>query len=80
MQLGQDGQPDLAALARITISDAKHRVRSVKAEAITKKWEAQVKLPDLARNGGEMATNPNTKQQRRLSRGEYALQQYKHIL
>lgn len=70
IQLGKNGQPDQAALARILITDKKHRARSVRAEEITAGTQMAVNLPAAARDGGALSSDPNTKEQRRLTRGE----------
>lgn len=69
VKLGSNGQPDLAAVARLVVSDDQHRQRSDDAEAITRLWSNKVQLPSQARGGGQPSVNPNTKEQRRLTRG-----------
>lgn len=61
--------PDQAALARIVITDDKHRVRSRRADEITAAAEKKVALPLMARGGGALGADPNTREQRRLTRG-----------
>lgn len=70
MQLGRSGEPDQSTLTRIQITDAKHRLRSSKAEEHTRECYDRCDLPALARDGGDVTGNPNTKEQRRVSRGE----------
>lgn len=67
IQFGTNGQPDLAAVARIRITDEKHRARSAEGDAISVEWEQQVPLPEEARNGGALTADPNTTAQRRLT-------------
>lgn len=70
VQLGRNGEPDQSTLTRIQITDAKHRLRSSKAEEHTRECYDRCDLPALARDGGDVTGNPNTKEQRRVSRGE----------
>lgn len=73
IQLGKNGVPDQAALAKILVTDDKHRIRSTQAEAFTCTAETKYPLPAQARCGGALGSDPNTKEQFRLTRGRLSL-------
>lgn len=69
IQFGKKGQPDQAVISQVCISEEGHGVRSLDAVSISRKAAAAHTLPALAASGGCLTADPNSIEQRKLTRG-----------
>lgn len=76
MRFGSKGEPDLAALRCVLVTDDMHRLRSQSAELESDAALVKHPLPAAAQRGGALTANPNSKEQILLTRGDPTLISY----